>query len=94
MRLIFEWDEEKANLNEAKHGVSFEEAKTVFNDLFSLTIADHGHSQEEDRWLELGLSNTGRILVVWYTEGGEAIRIIGSRKATRSEESNYLHERS
>ena len=54
MAILFEWDEEKAAVNEAKHGVSFEEAKTVFNDPFSITIADPDHSIGEDRYLDTG----------------------------------------
>ncbi|MDA1055820.1 MAG: BrnT family toxin [Planctomycetota bacterium] len=93
MDLVFEWDEEKANRNETKHGVTFEEAKTIFNDPFSMTIPDPDHAEEEERWLDIGLSADGRLLVVWYTERNERIRIIGSRKATKSEERAYAHER-
>ncbi|MGR3179549.1 MAG: BrnT family toxin [Candidatus Anammoxibacter sp.] len=57
MSLIFEWDENKAEENSKKHGVSFEEAKTVLNDPFSLTIYDSDHSIEEDRYLDIGLSS-------------------------------------
>jgi uncharacterized DUF497 family protein len=64
MDLTFEWDAEKAQGNESKHGVTFEEAKTVFNDRFSLTISDPDHSDEEDRRLDIGLSAKGRLLVV------------------------------
>jgi len=94
MGLAFEWDEEKARRNELKHGVTFEEAKTVFNDPFAVTVPDPDHSEEEERWLDIGLSAEGRLLVVWYTERGESIRIIGSRKATKKEEGEYAHERS
>jgi uncharacterized DUF497 family protein len=93
MDLAFEWDEEKANRNDAKHGVTFEEAKTVFNDPFAITVPDPDHSDEEERWLDIGLSAQGRLLVVWYTERSERIRIIGSRKATKAEERAYAHER-
>jgi len=93
MDLVFEWDEEKAKRNEVKHGVTFDEAKTIFNDPFAMTISDPNHSDEEERWLDIGLSAGGRILVVWYTERSERIRIIGSRKATKSEERAYAHER-
>ena len=62
MSLSFEWDEEKSSLNERKHGVSFEEAKTVMNDPYSLTIFDVEHSEHEDRWLDLGLSNLEEFL--------------------------------
>ena len=87
--LIFEWDDEKARRNEAKHGVSFEEGKTVFNDPSAITIADPAHSQHEQRWLDIGLSAGGRILVVCYTERGNSIRIIGCRKATNTERRSY-----
>jgi hypothetical protein len=93
MELVFEWDEQKARRNEAKHGVTFEEAKTIFNDPFAITVSDPDHSDEEDRWLDIGLSVNGRLLVVWYTERSESIRIIGSRKATKAEEKAYTHGR-
>ena len=93
MDLVFEWDEEKASRNKAKHGITFEEAKTVFNDPFSMTVSDPDHSDEEERWVDIGLSAEGRLLVVWYTERGEMIRIIGSRKATKAEERTYANER-
>ena len=93
MDLVFEWDEEKASRNETKHGVTFEEAKTVFNDPFAITVHDPDHSDEEERWLDVGLSAGGRLLVVWYTARSERIRIIGSRKATKTEERTYAHER-
>ena len=66
--LIFEWDEKKADQNIKKHGVSFEEAATVFGDPFSITIYDPLHSKEEDRFVILGMSNKNRILVVVHTE--------------------------
>lgn len=93
MDLVFEWDEPKATRDEAKHGVTFEEAKTIFNDPFALTVSDPNHSDEEERWVDIGLSAEGRLLVVWYTERSERIRIIGSRKATKAEERAYAHER-
>jgi len=93
MDLSFEWDEEKANVNVARHGVTFEEAKTIFNDPFAMTVSDPDHSDEEERWLDVGLSAQGRLLVVWYTERGEKIRIIGCRRATKAEEREYAHER-
>jgi uncharacterized DUF497 family protein len=93
MELVFEWDEEKANGNVAKHGIVFAEARTVFNDPFSVTVFDPHSSAEEERWVDIGLSVEGRLLVVWYTERRERIRIIGCRKATRAEERAYSHER-
>ena len=89
MDLVFEWDEEKARGNETKHHVSFEEGKTVFNDPFSLTIPDPDHSIGEDRWIDIGLSAAGRLLVVWYTERDGLIRIIGCRQANRRERRDY-----
>ena len=89
MDLIFEWDEEKAVRNEAKHGLSFEEAKTVFNDPLAVTIPDPEHSAQEDRWVDTGLSSGGEVLVVWYTERDNRIRIIGCRRATRAERRAY-----
>ncbi len=89
MNLIFEWDEDKARRNEAKHGVSFHEGKTVFNDPFAVTVPDPDHSEHEDRWLDIGFTSRGRLVVVWYTERNDRIRIIGCRKATRDERSCY-----
>ena len=89
MNLLFEWDEDKAKRNVAKHGIAFEEGKTVFNDPFAVTILDPEHSLHEDRWLDIGLSIMGRLLVVCYTERDERIRIIGCRKATLSERRVY-----
>jgi uncharacterized DUF497 family protein len=62
--LTFEWDESKANENLKKHGVSFDEAKTVFNDPFSVTIEDPDHSIDENRYVDIGLSSEGRLIVV------------------------------
>lgn len=67
MALTFEWDEEKSKENLRKHGVSFAEAKTVFNDPFTMTISDPEHSSQEDRYIDAGMSSRGRILMVWYT---------------------------
>jgi len=89
MALTFEWHEEKANENFKKHGVSFEEAKSIFNDPLSLTIADPEHSVAEDRYIDIGLSANKQILVVVYTERGSNIRIISCRKATKAERRSY-----
>jgi hypothetical protein len=91
--LIFQWDELKAQGNQARHAVSFYEAKTVFNDPLGITISDPDHSEEEERWLEIGFSCKGRLLVVWYAEWGDWIRIIGSRRATAAEQRRYASER-
>jgi uncharacterized DUF497 family protein len=89
MELRFEWHEEKAQENLRKHGISFEEAKTVFNDPLSITIADTQHSGDEERYIDIGLSIQGRLLVVVYTERQLNIRIISCRKATKSEQKIY-----
>ena len=89
MGLTFEWDEEKDLSNQKKHGVSFEEAKTVFNDPRSITIADEQHSEEEDRYIDIGTSSRGRLIIVSYTEREPNIRIISCRKATKSERKSY-----
>lgn len=85
MNYIFEWDAEKSKLNQKKHGISFEEAKTVFNDPLAVTIFDPDHSVEEDRYLDIGLSAKGNLLVVSYTERNNNIRLISSRKAALQE---------
>jgi len=89
MKPDFEWDEEKANENKRNHKVDFEEAITVFSDPISLTIEDPDHSIEETRYVNLGRSESGRVLVVNYTERGAKIRIISSRRASRSERRRY-----
>lgn len=90
MDLNFEWDEEKARINLKKHKVSFTEATTVFSDPFSITIPDPDHSVEEQRYIDIGSSYKGGILVVVYTERGAAnIRIISCRKANLSERKFY-----
>jgi uncharacterized protein len=85
----FQWDENKARTNLAKHGVSFEEATTVFGDPLSLTIPDPAHSQVEDRSILLGKSHLQKLLVVVHTERGDSIRIISARRASRRERKNY-----
>ena len=87
----FEWDENKARINQEKHGVSFEEAKTVFDDADALQIFDPDHSESEDRFIMLGMSTVLRILVVChcYRTNDDTIRIISARKATRNECSTY-----
>ena len=89
MPLSFEWDESKAKANLAKHGVSFEEASTVFGDSLSLTIPDPAHSQVEDRSILLGQSHQRKLLVVVHTERGDNIRIISARRASRRERKSY-----
>ena len=89
--LRFEWDLKKAQLNRRKHGVSFEEAETVFEDDFAILIDDPDHSDQEDRFVLLGLSASLRILVVSHTyrKADDLIRIISARKATRKEREAY-----
>ena len=89
MKLNFEWDEEKAEANLKKHRVSFEEASTVFLDPFSMTNPDPDHSLDEQRYIDIGSSDNGRVLIVVYTERGSNIRIISCRKATPSERKLY-----
>jgi uncharacterized DUF497 family protein len=87
--LQFEWDPAKAADNLAKHGVSFEEAATVFRDTLSVTGEDPDHSVDEERFVILGVSTSGRLLVVAHTERGHTIRIISARPATRGERKIY-----
>jgi len=89
--LRFEWDSDKAESNEAKHGVSFEEASTVFYDDAALLIDDPDRSEDEDRFVLLGMSMVSRILVVChcYRESDEVIRLISARKADRQERAEY-----
>jgi len=87
--LIFEWEHQKAKSNLKKHGVSFEEASTAFQDTLSLAIDDPLHSIDEERVVLIGMSNKNRLLVVVHTERGDNIRIISARKATKEERKNY-----
>lgn len=85
----FEWDPTKAASNLKKHGVSFEEASTVFDDPLSITINDDEHSVEEDRFVTMGRSDEGRLVVVCHCDRGQRIRIISSRTAERYEQRQY-----
>ncbi len=87
----FIWDKKKNTTNQKKHGVSFEEAKTVFLDEYARLIPDPDHSNEEDRFILLGLSVHLRILIVshCYRGEGKIIRIISARKANKSEKKQY-----
>jgi len=87
--LTFEWDGGKDATNRRKHRVSFEEAATAFADSRSITVSDPDHSDEEERFMLLGLSYRGNLLVVVHTERGESIRIISARKASRRERGQY-----
>lgn len=87
----FDWDSSKAAANLKKHQVSFEEAKTVFFDDFAVQFFDDEHSEDEARFIMLGMSSRARLLVVCHCERaeGEVIRIISARKATRGESAFY-----
>ena len=89
--LKFTWDKAKNTRNLKKHGVSFEEAKTVFYDDQARLIPDPDHSEDEDRYILLGVCSQLRVLVVChcYREKGETIRIISARKANKSEKRQY-----
>lgn len=94
MELIFEWDANKAKYNMRKHKVSFDEAKTIFNDPYLVTYPDEFHSDSEDRYISIGYSTRDRILLAVHTEYQETeetfvIRIISCRKATPSERKYY-----
>ncbi len=85
----FEWNPEKAASNLARHDVSFEEASTVFGDPLATTVLDADHSLEEERWLTTGLSLRQRVVIVWHTDHGGVVRIIGARLATPNERRIY-----
>jgi uncharacterized protein len=85
----FEWDPEKAAANLANHGVSFEEASSVFGDPLATTISDPDHSVGEERFFTTGLSRQQTVLIVWHTERKDVIRIIGAREATPRERRIY-----
>jgi hypothetical protein len=85
----FEWDSAKARSNLRKHGVSFEEASTVFYDTLAATGADPDHSVGEDRFITFGMSSQDRLLVVAHTDRDDAIRIISARTATPPERRIY-----
>jgi uncharacterized DUF497 family protein len=87
--LDFDWDEDKAAANFKKHGITFEEAKTVFGDPFSVTIDDPAHSLREYRFVDIGTSASGVILAVAYAERRRKIRLISCRKATKAERKIY-----
>lgn len=89
MPLRFEWDAKKARSNAKKHGITFDEASTVFGDALSLTISDPVHSEAEVRFVTMGSSHRGKLVVVVYTERGDNIRIISARPASRRERKSY-----
>jgi uncharacterized DUF497 family protein len=90
--VIFEWDPLKARANEKKHGVTFTEALTVLGHALSVTRRDRDHSVDEHRFLTIGPSVRGRILVVAHTDRGTAVRLISARSATRGERRHYEEE--
>ncbi|HLM58154.1 MAG TPA: BrnT family toxin [Pyrinomonadaceae bacterium] len=85
----FGWDEVKAAANLEKHGVSFEEAKTIFDDPLYVDFYDPDHSYDEHRYIIIGQSAQGRLLIVSYTESGDALRLISSREVTPAERKDY-----
>lgn len=89
--IAFEWDQAKAASNQKKHGVSFEEARSVFYDEFAVQFFDEENSESEDRFLMLGFSDEARLLIVCHCERerGNIIRIISARKATKKEGKYY-----
>ena len=92
MQTLFEWDGQKAETNLRKHGVSFEEAQTIFTDSLAITLADPDHSEDEDRFIDIGMSGNQRVLVVSYTQRGQTIRLITARRATPGELRRYEGE--
>jgi uncharacterized DUF497 family protein len=93
--LSFEWDPEKAANNADKHGVTFEEAKSVFYDEDALVIPDPDHSMDEERFVIMGLSGNSRMLVVvhCFRKAGSCIRIISARRAGTKEQKPYLEKK-
>ncbi len=85
----FEWDPSKAAANLRKHGVSFNEAATVFGDFLGATAVDPDHSRDENRYITVGSSNRGRVLMIAHVERGDRIRIISARTLTRTERRAY-----
>ena len=92
MAVEWEWDEEKAAANLANHKVSFEEAKTVFDDLLYVDFYDPDHSYDEHRYLIVGESRQGRLLIVSYAEHGNTARLISAREVTAAERKAYEEE--
>lgn len=90
---LFEWNDDKAKRNLRVHGVDFQEARTIFEDPFAITIHDELHSDDEPRSITIGLSLLSKVLLVVHTERKERIRIISARKATPAERSQYESER-
>jgi uncharacterized DUF497 family protein len=93
MTLVFDWDEDKARRNRAKHKISFDEAKTIFGDPSLVTFPDEFHSHQEERFISIGTSSKSRVILIVHTEFEEAddvvIRFINARKATPAERQIY-----
>ncbi len=87
--ILFEWNPKKEKSNLKKHGVSFDEASSVFKDTLSLTISDPLHSGDEERMVIIGVSRRNRFLTVVHTDRGEKVRLISARKSTTSERRFY-----
>ena len=85
----FEWNQDKAEINHRKHGVSFEEAVTVFDDPLSVTYPDPDHSVGESRYVMIGMSKFSKVLLVFHTDRNNSVRLISARMATRSERRFY-----
>lgn len=92
MGYVFEWDSEKARRNVRKHGVTFDEASTVFGDPLAILMPDPDHSEAEQRYVLLGMSNRRRLLVVAFAERPPRTRLISARRATRQERRRYEEE--
>ncbi len=88
----FEWDPNKAKSNLQKHHVRFPEASTIFQDPLSITVYDPYHSREEERYITIGASAAGRILMVAHTDRSERVRLISARELTRAERKAYEEE--
>lgn len=89
MALQFEWDSKKAQSNKRKHGITFEEASTIFDDALSITIHDPTPSIGEDRFITVGTSVNSKLIVVVHADRDDIIRVISARKATRNERRQY-----
>ena len=92
MGIIFDWDKNKDRINERKHGLSFAEAVTAFDDPLSITIDDPNHSHNEVRYVHIGRMWNGGLVVVIHAERGDTIRIISARYATQAERKAYENE--
>ena len=89
MAMKFKWDSQKADSNLKKHGVSFQEAASVLGDALSITYYDPDHSVREHRFITVGMSRSGRVLMVAHTDRGDNVQIISARKTTRKERRYY-----